>query len=203
MYCNNRIRTRSAKAQKEFEKKDFSLRFTRPHTEWPHLLIVIVVVILVKRQGQRQRSDSNDPTNAESVLSKAPSFNGKTVFPMKVFMNGLKGHEVAAVFAVMNKKYNRKVNIEGWDCVQHISITKDLYATLESLQGEYSNEQVAYVRALSFVYPQKSAMEEVAMKWKAVVDDGYGGMQAWNTDSNADADADADADAVITINADD
>ena len=148
--------------------------------------------------GKDSDSDSNDPTNAESVLSKAPSFNGKTVFPMKVFMNGLKGHEVAAVFAVMNKKYNRKVNIEGWDCVQHISITKDLYATLESLQGEYSNEQVAYVRALSFVYPQKSAMEEVAMKWKAVVDDGYGGMHAWNTDSNADADADA----VINNNAD-
>lgn len=46
-------------------------------------------------------------TQDDIPISKAPSFNGKTVFPMKVFMNGLKGHKVAAVFAVLNKDHKR------------------------------------------------------------------------------------------------
>ena len=46
-------------------------------------------------------------SSSEAPLSKAPSFNGKTVFPLKVFMNGLKGHQVAAVYAILNKNYKR------------------------------------------------------------------------------------------------
>jgi hypothetical protein len=52
------------------------------------------------------RSSSSD-TADEVPLSKAPSFNGKMIFPMKVFLNGLKGHKVAAVFAVYNNQYKR------------------------------------------------------------------------------------------------
>ena len=51
---------------------------------------------------QSQTQDDDVP-----IISKAPSFNGKTVFPMKVFMNGLKGHKVAAVFAVLNNDHKR------------------------------------------------------------------------------------------------
>eukprot|EP00978_Attheya_sp_CCMP212_P020304 scaffold57932_cov43-Attheya_sp.AAC.1 len=40
-------------------------------------------------------------------LSKAPGFNGKVVFPLKALEAGLKGHEVAAVYAVLNKSYKR------------------------------------------------------------------------------------------------
>ena len=69
---------------------------------------------------------------------------------------------------------------DGWEHVQHISVTKDLHSELDQLQTQYTASQVAYVRALSFVYPQKSAMEEVALKWKNTVDANYGGIVPWD-----------------------
>lgn len=127
-----------------------------------------------------------DGENDDTVVSKAPSFNGKTVFPMKVFMNGLKGHKVAAVFAILNNQHKR--GQEGWDNVQHISITKDLYKELENLQNQYTSTQVAHVRALSFVYPQKSAMQEVANRWTSIVDSDHGGIVPWEDVSTTCAD---------------
>ncbi len=53
------------------------------------------------------KAEGEGTTENEVPLSKAPSFNGKTVFPVKVFMNGLKGHQVAAVYAILNKNYKR------------------------------------------------------------------------------------------------
>ena len=48
---------------------------------------------------------SNDDSNVE--LTKAPTFNGKLVMPMKIMTTGLRGHKVAAVYAVLNKSYKR------------------------------------------------------------------------------------------------
>ncbi len=48
---------------------------------------------------------SNDTNDME--LTKAPSFNGKLVMPMKIMTTGLRGHKVAAVYAVLNKQYKR------------------------------------------------------------------------------------------------
>jgi Fe-S cluster biogenesis protein NfuA len=73
-----------------------------------------------------------------------------------------------------------------WNHVQHISITKDLYNELENLSTQYSSTQVAYVRALSFVYPQKSAMLEVANRWKGTVDTEHGGIVPWGTVTDND-----------------
>lgn len=57
-----------------------------------------------------------------------------------------------------------------------------MYQEIEKLQSEYSSSQIAHVRALSFVYPQKSAMEEVANKWRNVVTAEYGATVAWDDD---------------------
>lgn len=95
-------------------------------------------------------------------LAKAPTFNGQLILPIKVLMNGLKGHKVAAVYAVQSEKQN------GWGGVKHITLTKDLYEDLEGLINVYGS-QVAFVRALSFAYPQKVAMEEVAQRWAGMV----------------------------------
>lgn len=58
--------------------------------------------------GGNEGEEAQETEEAQEMpLSKAPSFNGKSVFPVKVFMNGLKGHQVAAVFAIMNKNYKR------------------------------------------------------------------------------------------------
>ena len=57
-----------------------------------------------------------------------------------------------------------------------------MYQEIEKLQSEYSSSQIAHVRALSFVYPQKSAMEEVANKWRNVVTAEHGATVAWDDD---------------------
>ena len=57
-----------------------------------------------------------------------------------------------------------------------------MYQEIEKLQSEYSSSQIAHVRALSFVYPQKSAMEEVANKWRNIVTAEHGATVAWDDD---------------------
>lgn len=84
--------------------------------------------------------------------------------------SGLKGHKVAAVYAILNSSYKRSDG-EGWEHVQHVSITKDLAHDLNyfvSAKNESGND-VANVRALSFSYPQKGTMMDFANGWKAKV----------------------------------
>ena len=109
----------------------------------------------------RRTNVLHQSANAEE-LAKAPTFNGQLVLPIKIIMNGLKGHKVAAVYAVQVEKQN------GWGAVKHISITKDLYGDLDALIDEFGS-QIGFVRALSFAYPQKSAMTEVAQRWAGMV----------------------------------
>jgi len=78
---------------------------------------------------------------------------------------GLKGHKVAAVYALLNKNYKRGSG-EGWEHVQHIGITKDLTAVLTNEAPQYDT---AHVRALSFTYPQKATMEDFANGWRGRV----------------------------------
>ncbi len=98
-------------------------------------------------------------------LDKAPTFNGQIVFPTTTLMKGLQNHKVAAVYAVQSSK--TKAN--EWKEIKHISITKDLLSDLESLTSTYGSSQIGYVKALSFAYPQKSAMMETANRWAGMV----------------------------------
>jgi Fe-S cluster biogenesis protein NfuA len=110
---------------------------------------------------RRNRHALHQSTNSEE-FAKAPTFNGQLILPIKVIMNGLKGHKVAAVYAVQSEKQN------GWGAVKHVSITKDLYGDLDAMIEEFGS-QIAFVRALSFAYPQKTAMTEVAQRWAGMV----------------------------------
>ncbi len=98
-------------------------------------------------------------------LDKAPTFNGQIVFPTKTLMKGLQNHKVAAVYAVQSSK--TKGN--EWKEIKHISITKDLLSDLVSLTSTFGSSQIGYVKALSFAYPQKSAMMETANRWAGMV----------------------------------
>ena len=51
-------------------------------------------------------SISTDDTTNESV-AKAPDLNGKLVLPIKIANSGLKGHTVAAVYAILDSSYKR------------------------------------------------------------------------------------------------
>jgi Fe-S cluster biogenesis protein NfuA len=65
----------------------------------------------------------------------------------------------------------------GWEKVVHIGITKDLSTELTTyIKQKNSNENTNedgqkkyHVRALSFSYPQKSIMEEIANTWRSKV----------------------------------
>eukprot|EP00568_Trieres_chinensis_P012269 CAMPEP_0183304692 /NCGR_PEP_ID=MMETSP0160_2-20130417/9697_1 /TAXON_ID=2839 ORGANISM="Odontella Sinensis, Strain Grunow 1884" /NCGR_SAMPLE_ID=MMETSP0160_2 /ASSEMBLY_ACC=CAM_ASM_000250 /LENGTH=413 /DNA_ID=CAMNT_0025467789 /DNA_START=36 /DNA_END=1277 /DNA_ORIENTATION=- len=123
---------------------------------------------------------------AQEVPTKAPVFNGKMVFPMKALDAGLKGHKVAAVYAVMNSGYKRGAG-DGWDNCEYVGVTRDLDASLRSHVSVRGKDAAAHVRALSFSYPQRSAMEEVASRWRDEAA-GAGGKAAevgkgWEADS--------------------
>lgn len=62
---------------------------------------------LSKKQHQiLQQSTTNNEETANEI-SKAPTLNGKAVLPLKAMKVGLKGHKVAAVYALLNKNYKR------------------------------------------------------------------------------------------------
>eukprot|EP00956_Cyclotella_meneghiniana_P004292 scaffold5287_cov40-Cyclotella_meneghiniana.AAC.1 len=78
---------------------------------------------------------------------------------------GLKGHKVAAVYAVLNSGYKRGSG-DGWEFAEHISITKDLASDINHFLNLKGADTVAHIRALSFAYPQKSTMEDFADSWR-------------------------------------
>ena len=43
----------------------------------------------------------------EPEMTRAPTLNGKMVLPLKVMASGLKGHKIAAVYAILNSQYKR------------------------------------------------------------------------------------------------
>mmetsp|Transcript_44716 Transcript_44716/g.93815 ORF Transcript_44716/g.93815 Transcript_44716/m.93815 type:complete len:468 (-) Transcript_44716:37-1440(-) len=117
-------------------------------------------------------------SSATEEIAKAPSLNGKMVLPTKAMMAGLKGHKVAAVYAILNKNYKRGSG-DGWEHVQHVSITRDLHADLAYYSAAQGPTNVAYARAMSFSYPQKATMLDFANGWKGRVLEVGGALMDW------------------------
>jgi len=112
--------------------------------------------------------------------------NGKMVFPLKALAAGLEGHKVAAVYAVMNSQYKRGAG-EGWEHCEYVGVTRDLGAALQS-HGKRGTSDVAHIRALSFAYPQRSAMEEFASRWRGKAGDEGGNAATVGKEWEADLD---------------
>jgi len=119
-------------------------------------------------------SSNNDAPSTD--LAKAPTFDGKMVFPIRALTAGLTGHTVAAVYAVISKGYKRGSGDDEMKHCEHIGFTRDLNADIQS-HIETHNTRVAYIRALSFAYPQKAAMMEVASRWKEQVVEAGGNVE--------------------------
>ena len=60
---------------------------------------------------------------------------------------------------------------EGWEHVEHISITRDLASDINYFLSIKGSDAVAHIRALSFSYPQKQTMEDFANSWRFKVQD--------------------------------
>ena len=52
-------------------------------------------------------STNEDTSTAADSISKAPDLNGKMILPIKIAAAGLKGHKVAAVYAILDSNYKR------------------------------------------------------------------------------------------------
>mmetsp|Transcript_2120 Transcript_2120/g.3253 ORF Transcript_2120/g.3253 Transcript_2120/m.3253 type:complete len:479 (+) Transcript_2120:111-1547(+) len=114
-------------------------------------------------------SDSGDaPTSGgppTNPILKAPTLNGKMVLPLKVIMSGLNGSDdVAAVYAVVNSQHKR--GGDGWEQCEYVGVTRNLAKNLQAHLTVHGSSTVAHVRALTFAYPQKAAMEDVANIWR-------------------------------------
>lgn len=108
---------------------------------------------------------TQNEASAPSATTPAPVLNGKRVLPYKIVILGLKGHKVAAVYAILNSGFQR--GSEGWESASYIGVSQDLESTLRSLYENDATElKVAHVRALSFSFPQPNAMQDVASQWR-------------------------------------
>lgn len=96
-------------------------------------------------------------------------------------------------FLAKNEIYVYVYRSEGWENVEYVGTTKDLDATLQEKAEQLGNSKVAHVRALSFSFPQPSAMEEVAVMWRNSVKE-VGGPALNPADYLFDDDDDEDED---------
>ena len=114
-----------------------------------------------------EATSSNNAAEAAAPTTPPPVLNGKMVLPFKVIQKGLAGHhQVAAVYALLSSEY--KKGTKGWEHVVSVGTTLDLESKLND------DLDVAYVRALSFSFPQRDAMEDVARQWRDLVQDAGG-----------------------------
>mmetsp|Transcript_2761 Transcript_2761/g.4851 ORF Transcript_2761/g.4851 Transcript_2761/m.4851 type:complete len:351 (+) Transcript_2761:49-1101(+) len=67
---------------------------------------------------------------------------------------------------------------EGWEHALHVDITRDLTTDLSEFLASEGSDSVAYIRALSFSYPQKATMEDFADGWRGKVLEA-GGTLGW------------------------
>ena len=103
-------------------------------------------------------ASSDTTTTPTTPTTPPPVLNGKMVLPLKVVKKGLDGHKVAGVYALLSSDFKR--GSDGWENVLQVGTTMDLAASLQDTQD------AAHVRVLSFSFPQKDAMEDVAQLWR-------------------------------------
>jgi hypothetical protein len=117
-----------------------------------------------------EATSSNNAAEAAAPTTPPPVLNGKMVLPFKVIQKGLEGHhQVAAVYAFLSSEY--KKGTKGWEHVVSVGTTLDLESKLND------DLDVAYVRALSFSFPQRDAMEDVARQWRDLVQEAGGTLK--------------------------
>lgn len=83
---------------------------------------------------------------------------------------------------------------DGWEYCEYVGVTRNLEEALRSHLVKQGKDAVAHVRALSFSYPQQTAMEEVALQWRKQVNDAGGSLQQWVGEDFFDDDDDEEED---------
>jgi len=112
---------------------------------------------------------TSSTTDGDEISNKppAPVLNGKRILPLKIMLAGLKGHQVAAAYAILSPEYKKLGGgTDGWEACQHVGVTRDVSETLKDHLNEHGKDRVAHVRALSFLIPNENAMESIASDWR-------------------------------------
>ena len=87
------------------------------------------------------------------------------VLPYQILINGLEGHTISAVYAVLSSNYKRGQDGDGWEKCVGVGVSMDLQQSLVGYAEETSQDK-CFVRALSFSFPQEQAMNDVASQWR-------------------------------------
>jgi Fe-S cluster biogenesis protein NfuA len=129
-----------------------SMNFIKPVLESPSQSLLFASAPLTA-------GDDNKPP--------APVLNGKRILPVKIMLAGLKGHQLAAAYAILSPEYKKAGGgTDGWEACQHVGVTRDLAETIKNHLDEHGKDRVAHVRALSFLIPNENAMESIASEWR-------------------------------------
>lgn len=92
-------------------------------------------------------------------------------------------HVIPIIFYLLYLHHLCGSSGEGWEHVENVGITKDLANVLNSDETT-KQYNTAYVRALSFTYPQKSTMEDVAEGWRMKVQEAQQQMKMMSNDDD-------------------
>mmetsp|Transcript_1726 Transcript_1726/g.3189 ORF Transcript_1726/g.3189 Transcript_1726/m.3189 type:complete len:472 (-) Transcript_1726:30-1445(-) len=113
--------------------------------------------------GAMSPTEVTDAFKAQSALPPPPppTLTEDRVLPYQVLLRGLEGgaSKVAAVYAV----YSSPSGSASTCC--HVGVTRNLAVTLRSHVNSDKAPKCKSVRAASFTYPQRTAMEEMKAKW--------------------------------------
>lgn len=84
-----------------------SSAFTAPSAHARQLITPRSQPTLGRQIGFRLCSTPSSGSETQTEISKAPTLNGKAILPVRAMVAGLKGHKIAAVYAVLNSSYKR------------------------------------------------------------------------------------------------
>mmetsp|Transcript_45596 Transcript_45596/g.67216 ORF Transcript_45596/g.67216 Transcript_45596/m.67216 type:complete len:465 (-) Transcript_45596:104-1498(-) len=182
----NRHNTRSSQNNNHAKTTPSSPLIKKTQKEQQH-------VVTLASSSEATSGEDNNSQQQQPAIAKAPTFNGKMVFPLKALKAGLTGHKVAAVYAVLSNEYKRGKS-DGWEHCQYIGSTLDLDIAIKAhvAAGHDPKTTLANIRAISFTFPQPGAMDAVKNKWVALVKEHGGNVNALTDEAQGEEEEDDD-----------
>jgi len=123
--------------------------------------------------------DGESHTTPDLIQPPAPVLSETQLLPYQLCLASLEASsdtKVAAVYAVYSSKPSSLSDFAS--CVQ-VSLTRNLAVSLRThLASPTVTQSCKFVRAVSFKYPQRAAMEEVMGRWSAQCEN----LADWVTD---------------------
>eukprot|EP00520_Triparma_pacifica_P012596 CAMPEP_0118654936 /NCGR_PEP_ID=MMETSP0785-20121206/12655_1 /TAXON_ID=91992 /ORGANISM="Bolidomonas pacifica, Strain CCMP 1866" /LENGTH=379 /DNA_ID=CAMNT_0006547629 /DNA_START=130 /DNA_END=1266 /DNA_ORIENTATION=- len=173
------------------------------------LLIALTTIYVVStfnisptfRRPSNLYSSSSHDAPLPPPLPPPPTLTEKRVWDYNTLLKGLEGSsgDVAAVYCV-SENGNKE---DSWKTAHHVGVTRNLASSLhEHLKSDEIAPLCRNVRAVSFTYPQKSAMDELANSWATKANLGPSSSRpAWATADEVEESVDQEVERVRMMRA--